>query len=105
MIEQKKKMTRRTFCTQAGLAGGSLLAATGALQAAPRKSNRYIDMHTHLGQTWNSTEYLSAEVMLRWMDSTGIEQAVVLPLVSSSRMMWKLVPARSSTGALLGPPW
>ena len=90
MIEQKKKMTRRTFCTQAGLAGGSLLAATGALNAAPRKSNRYIDMHTHLGQTWNSTEYLSAEVMLRWMDSTGIEQAVVLPLVSPESSSYPL---------------
>ncbi|MEE2685980.1 MAG: amidohydrolase, partial [Planctomycetota bacterium] len=90
MNEQKKRITRRTFCTQAGLIGGSVLAATGALNAAPRKSNRYIDMHTHLGQTWNSTEYLSAEVMLRWMDSTGIEQAVVLPLVSPESSSYPL---------------
>jgi predicted TIM-barrel fold metal-dependent hydrolase len=39
-------------------------------------------MHTHLGQTWNTTEVLTAEVLLRWMDAHQIAQAVVLPLVS-----------------------
>jgi predicted TIM-barrel fold metal-dependent hydrolase len=39
-------------------------------------------MHTHLGQTWNTTEPLTAEVLLRWMDAHRIAQAVVLPLMS-----------------------
>jgi len=43
---------------------------------------RYVDVHTHLGQTWNSTEPLSAVQLLQWMDQNDIAQAVVLPLVS-----------------------
>jgi predicted TIM-barrel fold metal-dependent hydrolase len=39
-------------------------------------------MHTHLGQTWNTTEPLTAEELLRWMDAHRIAQAVVLPLMS-----------------------
>ena len=50
----------------------------------------YVDMHTHLGQTWNSTELLTAEVLLRWMDSRSIEQAVVLPLVSPEASSYPL---------------
>ena len=42
----------------------------------------YVDMHTHLGQTWNSTEVLTAGELLKWMDNNQIAQAVVLPLVS-----------------------
>jgi predicted TIM-barrel fold metal-dependent hydrolase len=90
MTKQAKRISRRGFCTQVGLASGSLLAATSMAGAAVDKPNRYFDMHTHLGQTWNSTEYLSAEVMLRWMDSTGIEQAVVLPLVSPESSSYPL---------------
>jgi hypothetical protein len=43
---------------------------------------RYIDVHTHLGQTWNTKEALTAETLLGWMDANDIAQAVVLPLVS-----------------------
>ena len=39
-------------------------------------------MHTHLGQTWNRNEALTAEALLRWMDAHKIAQAIVLPLVS-----------------------
>jgi predicted TIM-barrel fold metal-dependent hydrolase len=39
-------------------------------------------MHTHLGQTWNHTEPLTAEALLRWMDAHRVAQAVVLPLMS-----------------------
>lgn len=42
----------------------------------------YVDMHTHIGQTWNTTVSLSAEELLRWMDAHRIAQAVVLPLTS-----------------------
>lgn len=45
-------------------------------------SGRYVDMHTHLGQTWNTTQPLTAEELLRWMDAHRIAQAIVLPLVS-----------------------
>lgn len=47
-------------------------------------------MHTHLGQTWNSTTLLSAENLLRWMDAHDIAQAVVLPLVSPEASSYPL---------------
>ena len=47
-------------------------------------------MHTHLGQTWNSTQVLTAEVLLRWMDAHSISQAVVLPLVSPESSSYPL---------------
>ena len=56
-------------------------AQDGATQAGG-SAGRYVDMHTHLGQTWNTTQPLTAEVLLRWMDAHSIAQAVVLPLVS-----------------------
>lgn len=40
------------------------------------------DIHTHLGQTWNTSEPLSAGELLRWMDAHEIAEAAVLPLVS-----------------------
>lgn len=45
-------------------------------------AGRYVDMHTHLGRTWNTTEHLSARQLLNWMDENDVAQAVVLPLVS-----------------------
>lgn len=51
---------------------------------------KYVDVHTHLGQTWNSTLSLSAEELLRWMDAHEIAQAVVLPLVSPESSSYPL---------------
>jgi hypothetical protein len=54
-------------------------------QARPEKAfpaGRYVDVHTHLGQTWNTKEALMADTLLGWMDASDIAQAVVLPLVS-----------------------
>lgn len=51
---------------------------------------RYVDVHTHLGQTWNSTAPLTAEELLRWMDAADIAQAVVLPLVSPESSSYPL---------------
>ncbi len=62
-----------------GGGASELRAATGDGKFPPGK---YVDMHTHLGQTWNTTAPLSAEELLRWMDAHSIAQAVVLPLVS-----------------------
>lgn len=68
---------RRFLQTAASL---TVLAGTSAL--ASTKKSQTIDIHTHLGQTWNTTTPLSAEELLRWMDAHDIAQAAVLPLVS-----------------------
>lgn len=90
MTMSGKEMNRRSFCGASALATSAWLAAASDVTAGSKKKHRYVDMHTHLGQTWNSTEYLSAEVMLRWMDSSGIEKAVVLPLVSPESSSYPL---------------
>jgi predicted TIM-barrel fold metal-dependent hydrolase len=73
-------ISRRQFHRIA--AASAVAAATCTARAAEFPPGDYVDMHTHLGQTWNTTEPLTAEVLLRWMDAQKIAQAVVLPLVS-----------------------
>jgi predicted TIM-barrel fold metal-dependent hydrolase len=91
-------ISRRTFSSWLGAAGVSAVAFRGEKSAAKDfPPGRYFDMHTHLGQTWNSTQPLSAEELLRWMDSVGIAQAVVLPLVSPESSSYPL-----STDFVLG---
>jgi len=79
------RISRRDF-HQAGLAA---TIATGGLSASYAGEGKkelpkgnYVDVHTHLGQTWNTTVPLTAEELLRWMDAHSIAQAVVLPLSS-----------------------
>ncbi len=64
---------------------GSLALATagrGALAAGRAAGGPYIDVHTHLGRTWNGDEPLTAEGLVRWMDANNVAKAVVHPLVS-----------------------
>jgi predicted TIM-barrel fold metal-dependent hydrolase len=77
---------RRDFCRLTlGAACVGLATAVDAPRVHAAKTypdGRYVDVHTHLGQTWNTTEELSAEKLLGWMDANDIAQAIVLPLVS-----------------------
>ncbi len=89
-------LTRRQFQTSLAAAAISSplgLFARAAHGQAPAKrspAGKYVDVHTHLGQTWNSTQILSAEELLRWMDAHDIAQAVVLPLVSPESSSYPL---------------
>ena len=51
-------LTRRTFL--AGIAAATAISSLGRANQAKYPPGRYVDMHTHLGQTWNSTEVLTA---------------------------------------------
>jgi predicted TIM-barrel fold metal-dependent hydrolase len=42
----------------------------------------YVDVHTHIGRTWNGDPPLTTDALLRWMDEHHVAKAVVLPLVS-----------------------
>jgi predicted TIM-barrel fold metal-dependent hydrolase len=75
-----KTISRRVFHSRLIAAG--IAAAMPRLAFAAPPPGDYVDMHTHLGQTWNRNEPLTAEALLRWMDSHKIAQAIVLPLVS-----------------------
>jgi len=82
------RLTRRSFHQTMLAATASAYCGRGF--AADASDPGYIDMHTHLGQTWNSTETLTAEVLLRWMDAHHIAKAIVLPLVSPESSSYPL---------------
>lgn len=75
-----KTMSRRRFLSQSAVVAATAMAAPRLSAALP--PGDYVDMHTHIGQTWNTTEPLTAEELLRWMDAHRIAQAIVLPLMS-----------------------
>src|SRR5258707_11611873 len=79
-------LSRRTFQVGAlaALAGSGSISGS-SLWGDEKKTfpkGLYVDVHTHLGQTWNTTVPLTAEELLRWMDAHNVAQAVVLPLSS-----------------------
>lgn len=86
------RFSRRDFCRVgvAGALGGRLALAPSTAAARDFPRGNYVDVHTHLGQTWNSTEPLSAGELLKWMDANEISQAVVLPLVSPESSSYPL---------------
>jgi predicted TIM-barrel fold metal-dependent hydrolase len=53
-----------------------------AKEPVPARGGPYIDVHTHLGRTWNGNPPLTVDGLLRWMDDHNVAKAVVLPLVS-----------------------
>jgi predicted TIM-barrel fold metal-dependent hydrolase len=73
-----------------GAAVGLVAAARAARGGSDFPPGQYVDVHTHLGQTWNSTQTLSAAQLLQWMDNNQIAQAVVLPLVSPEASSYPL---------------
>ncbi|MBX3413030.1 MAG: amidohydrolase family protein [Pirellulales bacterium] len=66
--------------------------AARAAEEAKFPPGKYFDIHTHLGQTWNKDDPLSAEALLRWMDAHDIAQAAVLPLVSPESSAYPITP-------------
>lgn len=81
-------MRRRDFIQRAGALGlyGVLspLSRTFAGETV-RGGNakfRYIDVHTHITQQWGEKPPLSAQELVRWMDTAEIGKAFVLPLVN-----------------------
>jgi predicted TIM-barrel fold metal-dependent hydrolase len=74
--------SRRGFLRAAAAGFASAAVASHATASEKFPAGRYVDVHTHLGQTWNTTKPLSAAGLLEWMDANDVAQAVVLPLVS-----------------------
>ena len=82
------KLTRRDILKSAAV---SLAGAAASIPVLPglfadekpaRKASKYIDVHTHIGTTWNGNKELTAEGLLLWMDEHDIEKSVLLPLTS-----------------------
>lgn len=66
----------------AAVAGRFSLPGLYAAEPPARKASKYIDVHTHIGTTWNGNKELTPSDLLRWMDEHDIEKAVLLPLTS-----------------------
>jgi predicted TIM-barrel fold metal-dependent hydrolase len=81
--------SRRDFGRYCASAAAAVLAGRFAAPRARGQSaakgfppGRFVDVHTHLGQTWNTSSELTVSALLKWMDGHDVAQAVVLPLVS-----------------------
>lgn len=66
----------------AATAAGSCLGNRGLVAAGTTPGGPYIDVHTHLGRTWNGQPAMTVDGLLGWMDAHNVARAVVLPLVS-----------------------
>ncbi len=79
-IRNPQLFSRRKFLATATLStiGPHLFAG----ESQGRKAAKYIDVHTHIGRTWNGDQELTPQGLLEWMDERDIEKAVLLPLTS-----------------------
>jgi predicted TIM-barrel fold metal-dependent hydrolase len=88
----KSRLHRRELLRiAAGAVGVGVLGASmsGSSSASDniRRLDRWrrrgkVDIHVHLGQPWNERGELTPKMLLEWMDQHGVEQAVILPLIS-----------------------
>ncbi len=94
-------VSRRGFLRHAAAATGGVLAgamagssafasASQEQQAQEVPAGRYVDIHTHLGQVWNTYDPLTTEQLLRWMDANEVAQAIVLPLINPESSSYPL---------------
>lgn len=74
-------MTRRDFFRRAGVTAAASVFA-GSRSAHGETAHCYIDVHTHITQSFGVKPALSAAELVRWMDSAEIGKAFVLPLVN-----------------------
>ena len=100
MSNTKSTTSRRGFLASSTTVASSVLAGRLTLpglyaaEPKPKRVSKYIDMHTHIGTTWNGNKELTPKGLLEWMDEHDIEKAVLLPLTS---------PESSSFLLLTGP--
>lgn len=100
---------RRGFLRGAvGVATASMIgrgASAFSAQDAAKKvvGGPYIDVHTHLGRTWNGDQPLTAEGLVRWMDEHNIAKSVVLPLVSPESSSYLNLTEQAIAGAKAFP--
>ncbi|HTM56487.1 MAG TPA: amidohydrolase family protein [Pirellulales bacterium] len=89
-VQANQRLSRRSFTWSCGAALAAWCHVAGKSSAADLPKGQFVDVHTHLGQTWNTTKPLSAGALLEWMDANQVAQAVVLPLVSPESSSYPL---------------
>jgi uncharacterized protein len=96
------RSTRRQFLSRAVAATLAVSMSRGG-RAAGTAHGPYLDVHTHLGTTWNGDSPLTAEALLRWMDDHDVAKAVVLPLVSPESSSYLNLTERAIDAARAHP--
>jgi predicted TIM-barrel fold metal-dependent hydrolase len=84
-VNQSRRAALKTFGATAAASWFSTAGWAGLYaedKPAKKKASKYIDVHTHIGTTWNGNKELTPELLLEWMDEHDIEKAVLLPLTS-----------------------
>ena len=89
-------ISRRDFGRCCATTAAALLSAGARTEQSAL--GQYVDVHTHLGKTWNTTAELTVDQLLSWMDANEIAQAVVLP---NLRCSFCLSPAWNGLGGPL----
>jgi hypothetical protein len=95
------RSSRREFLGQALAASLAPALARGARATAV--GGPYIDVHTHLGTTWNGDPPLTVDGLLSWMDEQNVARAVVLPLVSPESSSYLNLTERALDAARAHP--
>ncbi|MFO0954746.1 MAG: amidohydrolase family protein [Isosphaeraceae bacterium] len=99
-MKNETTTNRRRFLA---LSAAALASARGASFARPAraaaKGGPYVDVHTHLGRTWNGDAPMTAEALVRWMDEHNVAKAVVLPLVSPESSSYLNLTEQALDGA------
>jgi predicted TIM-barrel fold metal-dependent hydrolase len=74
--------SRRSFLGQIAATSLAVIPRVRAAGLRRAAGGPYIDIHTHIGRTWNLDAPVTADALVRWMDEHRVAKAAVLPLVS-----------------------
>ena len=96
-------ITRRQALGHLGVATGWCLASSLARGTEAATGGPYIDVHTHLGRTWNDGKILTVDGLLTWMDAHNVARSVVLPLVSPESSSYLSLTETALDAARLHP--
>lgn len=88
----RRQFHRAVMGAAAGISSSLMPRASHAEAEKSYPKGKFFDIHTHLGQTWNTTQVLTPEELLRWMDAHDVAQAAVLPLASPESSSFLLTP-------------
>jgi len=76
-------LSRRAFLGATAAAAGAFAFGSNArAQESEFPPGRYVDIHTHISDSWGNYPPLPAELLVKWMDENEISQAVCLPLIN-----------------------
>jgi predicted TIM-barrel fold metal-dependent hydrolase len=102
-LSNRRRFLRGTLATVAAALALDRGLPTPEAEANEAVGGPYVDVHTHLGRTWNGDPPLTAEGLVKWMDENNVAKAVVLPLVSPESSSYLNLTEQALAGAKASP--